>query len=78
MPTTTRHVWVQDSGSAPRSAPVRGFVLEWRRHSYRWWANVLFVEQDTDGRPAARMRWLEVDSLTPVRSDPDGGRYRHR
>ena len=76
-PRATRHAWVHVHGGPPRPAPVQGFVIEWRRHNYRWWANVLFVEQDADDRPAARTRWVEVDSLTPVRSDPSGGRFRH-
>ena len=78
VPRTTRHVWVRVTTGPPQLAPVQGFVLEWRRHSYRWWGNVLFMELDADARPAARTRWKEVDSLTPVRSDPNGGSYWHR
>jgi hypothetical protein len=29
--------------------PAQGFVLEWRRHSYRWYALAQYVQQDKDG-----------------------------
>lgn len=77
VPQTTRHVWCQ-LGDGPHATPVQGFVLEWKRHSYRWWASVLTVSQDDHGRPRTEIRWCEVDRLTPVRSDPNnGGRVRH-
>lgn len=62
----------------PHAAPVQGFVLEWRRHSYRWFANVVTMSIDGHGRPHADVRWVEVDRRTPVRSDPNtSGRVRH-
>lgn len=77
VPSATRHIWCR-LGDGPHDAPVQGFVLEWKRHSYRWWANVLTVTPDEHGRPRSEARWLEVDRLTPVRSDPNnGGRIRH-
>lgn len=77
VPRATRHVWVRFD-PAPHAPPVQGLVLEWRRHGYRWWAKVLIVTTDERGRPRQEARWVEVEQLTPVRSDPnDGGRVRH-
>ncbi|GAA3579835.1 hypothetical protein GCM10022197_41830 [Microlunatus spumicola] len=77
VPLTTRHVWARLDGT-PHAAPVQGYVLEWRRHSYRWFASVVTVALDEHGRPRAEVRWVDVDRLTPVRSDPNnGGRVRH-
>jgi hypothetical protein len=77
VPSATRHVWAQ-LDDTPHAAPVQGYVLDWRRHSYRWWASVLTVVKDAQGRPRAEIRWVEVERLTPVRSDPNnGGRVRH-
>ena len=74
-PRTTRHVWVKPD--QPGVAPVQGYVLEWRRHSYRWAALVLTSSIDDEGRPTASSRWLPAERLTPVRSDPNnGGRAR--
>lgn len=70
-------MWLQ-IGSGPHNAPVQGLVLEWRRHSYQWWASVLTVATDEHNRPRQEVRWVEVERLTPVRSDPnDGRRVRH-
>lgn len=76
-PRATRHVWAKiDDG--PHAAPIQGYVLEWKRHSYAWWASVVWVSLDGSGRPQTQVRWLEVHRLTPVRSDPNnGGRVRH-
>ena len=77
VPHATRHVWVRLDDS-PHATPVQGLVLEWRRHSYQWWASVMAVSIDEHGRPRAEVRWVEVDRLMPVRSDPNnGGRVRH-
>lgn len=77
VPHATRHVWVK-LDDAPHAAPVQGFVVEWRRHSYRWFASVVTVATDARGRPRAEVCWIEVERLAPIRSDPnDGGRVRH-
>jgi hypothetical protein len=56
---------------------VQGYVLEWRRHSYRWNGLVLISGTDDQGRPTAAQQWLPAERL-PVRSDPNnGGRVRH-
>ena len=74
-PRTTRHVWVRPE--QPGVAPVQGYVLEWRRHSYRWTALVLVSGADREGRPTASQQWVPAERLTPVRSDPNnGGRVR--
>ena len=77
VPRATRHVWVK-ADDGPHAAPVQGYVLEWKRHSYAWWANVVWVSLDERKRPQTQSRWVELDRLTPVRSDPNtGGRVRH-
>ena len=50
-PRTTRYVWVRPE--QPGVAPVQGYVLEWRRYSYRWNALVLISGTDGEGRPTA-------------------------
>jgi len=50
-PRVTRHVWVQPQ--RPGVAPVQGYVLEWRRHFYRWAALVLVSGVDGQGRRTA-------------------------
>lgn len=76
IPRATRHVWVR-LDEPPHAAPVQGYVLEWRWHSYQWFASVVTVGTDEQGRPRADVRWVEVERLTPVRSDPNtGGRVR--
>ena len=76
IPRATRHVWVRPD--RPDAAPVQGYILDWRRHSYRWTALVLVSGADDQGRPTATQQWLPADRLTPVRSDPnDGGRARY-
>ncbi|WP_109507343.1 hypothetical protein [Nocardioides speluncae] len=47
--------------------PYQGLLVEWRRHSYRWFALVAFV--DDDG--AMVMRWLPADTLLPIEVDPN-------
>jgi len=70
----TRHVWVQRAGQQP---PLQGYVLEWRRHSYRWTALVVVTMVDEQGKPSTRTEWLPAEILTPVRSDPNTGRQHH-
>jgi hypothetical protein len=71
-PKTTRHVWVAQEGvQAPL---VQGFVVEWRRYSYRWFALVLTVRVPKEAAPVVKMEWLRAEQLTPVKSDPNDGR----
>jgi hypothetical protein len=57
---------------------VQGYVLEWRRHSYRRTALVLVSDTDDQDRPTATQQWIPAERLAPVRSDPNnGGRVRH-
>ena len=58
----TRHVWIKQEGF--KVPPVQGFVLHRRRHSYRWYAYVIWV--DAEGRPT--QDWVPYDRLSPVRS----------
>jgi len=71
-PATTRHVWVAQEGV--QVPPLQGFVMDWRRYSYRWWALVLVVQASRNAAPVITMQWLPVERLTPVKSDPNDGR----
>lgn len=73
-PAATRHVWVAQEDV--RVPPLQGFVMDWRRYSYRWWALVLVVETPKDAAPVILMQWLPVERLTPIKSDPNDGRAR--
>ena len=70
-PATTRHVWVAQEGV--QVPPIQGFVVDWRRHAYRWWALVLVVQQPKEGGPVTLMEWMPVERLTPVKSNPNDG-----
>ncbi|WP_375425507.1 hypothetical protein [uncultured Friedmanniella sp.] len=63
-PTTTRHCWIKSRDRL--TPPVQGYVLEWRRHSYRYTALVIYLE------PAGRIvqEWLPLEQLAPVRPRP--------
>ncbi len=70
-PRTTRFVWVTQPG--PQVPPVQGYVLDWRRHSYRWSALVVTVRLE-EGRPVVVQEWVAAGRLRPVKADPNGRR----
>lgn len=68
-PRLTRWVWVELAKADkvhPLEDPVQGLVLAWRRHSYRWSALVVWVD---DGRIV--QEWIPAERLRPVRADPN-------
>lgn len=67
-PRNTRHVWV--IGEDRLTPPVQGLVIAWSRHSYKWSALVVRVDESEN---ASRMiqDWLPMERLRPVRSDPN-------
>lgn len=67
---STRHVWIRSTSSL--EPPTQGFVLEWRRQSYKWSALVQYVQQSKDGPAVYVQEWLPLDRLWPVKSDPNG------
>lgn len=67
-------MWV--SQPEPQAPPVQGFVLDWRRHSYRWAALVVTVQPGRDRAPVVVQEWVPAERLLPVRSDPNSGRPR--
>lgn len=73
-PKATRHVWVAQEGAHPLMPPIQGFVVEWRRYSYKWWALVLTVHEPKEEPPLTKLEWLRAEKLTPVKSDPNDGR----
>ncbi|GAA4731167.1 hypothetical protein GCM10023350_13100 [Nocardioides endophyticus] len=68
IPRTTRHVWVLREQRW--LVPYQGYVVGWRRHSYRWSALVTYVAVDDPERPLVQM-WLPRERLLPVRSRPE-------
>ena len=68
-PRTTRFVWVSQPG--PQVPPIQGYVLDWRRQSYRWPALVATVRLD-GSRSVVVQEWVYAERLRPVRSDPNG------
>ena len=67
-PRNTRFVWVL--GGDRMTPPVQGLVIAWTRHSYRWSALVVRVD-DTAGGGRTVQDWLPLERLRPVRSDPN-------
>ncbi|MCH6472437.1 hypothetical protein [Sinomonas terrae] len=47
-------------------------IVEWRRHSYKWTARIIY-SLDIDGSegPAVVDRWVPAESLRPARTDPN-------
>ena len=73
-PRTTRFVWVSQPG--PQMPPVQGYVLDWRRQSYRWSALVVTVRLE-EGRLVVVHVWVTAERLRPVRADPNVRRLRN-
>lgn len=67
-PRNTRHVWI--IGEDRLTPPTQGLVLAWRRHSYRWSALVVRVDESVPGGRIVQ-DWLPIDRLRPVRTDPN-------
>lgn len=67
-PRSTRHVWV--IGADRLTPPVQGLVVAWSRHSYKWSALVVRVDEAGDGTMMIQS-WLPMERLRPVRSDPN-------
>lgn len=68
IPRTTRHVWVLREHRW--LVPYQGFVLSWRRHSYKWSALVVYVAGDDPETPVVQ-KWVPRERLLPVRSVPE-------
>jgi hypothetical protein len=68
IPRTTRHVWVLRDHRW--EVPWQGYVIAWRRHSYKWSALVAYVDESDPERPLVQ-RWVPRDKLLPVRSAPE-------
>jgi hypothetical protein len=68
-PRHTRHVWIRNESKL--LPPTQGFILEWRRHSYRWSALVQYVREDGVSPPKYVQEWLPAERLWPVTSNPN-------
>lgn len=68
IPDTTRHVWVLREQRW--LVPWQGYVIAWRRHSYRWSAWVVYVPHDDPSGQEVHS-WIPRERLLPVWSVPD-------
>ena len=68
-PRNTRHVWLRPNSTL--EAPCQAFVLAWVRHSYRWQALVVRVDQSQPGNERIVQEWVPLERLAPVRTDPN-------
>ncbi len=68
-PRHTRHVWVRSESTLV--PPVQGYVLEWRRQSYRWSALVLYTRETPEASVEYVQQWLPAERLRPVKADPN-------
>jgi hypothetical protein len=48
-----------------------GFILSWRRQSYRWSALVLYVQQDKERGERYVQQWFPAERLRPLKADPN-------
>lgn len=64
----TRWVFIEHGLRFDR--PWQGFVIDWRRHSYRWSALVTYIDDRQDGAPLVQ-KWFPVELLRPVEVDPN-------
>ena len=64
----TRHVLILRKRRFER--PWQGYVVDWKHHSYRWEALVVYQDETLDGAPLV-WRWFPVEQLRPLYPDPN-------
>lgn len=64
----TRHVLIERDFRNDR--PWQGFVVDWKRHGYKWSALVVFIDESVDGMPLVQ-QWLPIEKLRPMQTDPN-------
>jgi len=64
----TRHVLVLRKRRHER--PWQGYVVDWKQHSHRWQALVVFQDETLDGSPIV-WKWFPVEELWPLYPDPN-------
>ena len=70
-PRNTQHAWMLE-GEPPEARMRQVFILAWRRHSYRWSARVVYtVDVQGSSEAAVVQRWVPLEVLRPVKSDPN-------
>lgn len=65
----TRHVLVKRTDHR-YARPWQGLVIDWKRDKRGWLALVVFMDEALEGSPLVQ-RWLPVDELRPVETDPN-------
>lgn len=67
-PRTTLHAWFLEGDGPPRQV----LILAWRSHSYKWQARITYsLPVKGDPEPAVIQRWVPMELLRPVKSDPN-------
>lgn len=49
--------------------PWQGYVVDWKHGKQGWLALVVFMDEALEGSPLVR-RWMSVEKLRPVVTDP--------
>lgn len=65
----TRHVLVKCEDHK-YAQPWQGLDVDWKREGSAWRALVVFIDESADGSPLVQ-RWLPVNQLRPIETDPD-------
>lgn len=50
--------------------PWQGHVVDWKHHSYKWEALVVYRDETLDGAPLV-WKWFPVEQLRPLSPDPN-------
>lgn len=64
----TRFVFISHGTRFER--PWQGFVIDWKRHGYKWSALVAYMDESDEDLPLVQ-RWFPLDELRPVTVDPN-------
>lgn len=50
--------------------PWQGYVVDFRRQSYRWEALVVYMDEDAEGSPLI-WKWWPIEKLRAAKVDPN-------
>ena len=64
----TRHVLILRQRRYER--PWQGYVVDWKHHTYKWEALVIYQDETLDGSPLV-WRWFPVEQPRPLYPDPN-------
>ena len=64
----SRHVLVLREHRFER--PWQGYVVDWKRDSYKWSVLVVFMDESLEGSPVL-WKWFPLEKLRPLHPDPN-------